>query len=142
MAADGGEPGGGGSTSTRAPLPDPDMCAWLLATSVGWRRRGSSRRSARAARPSPPTSSSGSTTQCCSTSSIASATSRRSAAAPSSKLSLFPWFDLRIGWKAEYVLPEIHGAVGAGEPAFSMNYRKLHASIDRVEAIVTQSDRY
>lgn len=59
-----------------------------------------------------------------------------------SKLSLFPGFDLRIGWKAEYVLPEIHGAVGTGEPAFSMNYGRLHASIDRVEAIVTQSDRY
>jgi hypothetical protein len=36
----------------------------------------------------------------------------------------------------------LHRAVGAGEPAFSMNYRKLHASIDGVEAIVTQSDRY
>ncbi|ONM17136.1 OBP3-responsive gene 4 [Zea mays] len=59
-----------------------------------------------------------------------------------SKLSLFPGFDLRIGWKAEYVLPEIHGAVGTGEPAFSMNYGRLHASIDRVEAIVTQSDQY
>jgi len=26
-----------------------------------------------------------------------------------SKISMFPGFDLRIGWKAEYVLPEIHG---------------------------------
>ncbi|KAI5015009.1 hypothetical protein ZWY2020_056399 [Hordeum vulgare] len=34
-----------------------------------------------------------------------------------SKLNLFPGFDLRLGWKAEYVLPEIHGAVGTGEPA-------------------------
>ncbi|CAL5016743.1 unnamed protein product [Urochloa decumbens] len=59
-----------------------------------------------------------------------------------STLSMFPGFDLRIGWKAEYVLPEIHGAVGTGEPAFSLNYGRLHASIDRVEAIVTQSDRY
>ena len=105
-----------------------------------------------------------------------------------SKLNLFPGFDLRLGWKAEYVLPEIHGyvwvntkiflrdivasrialcikslltgrfqlvdttiqlvfifalcrAVGTGEPAFSMNYGRLQASIDRVEAIVTQSDR-
>jgi hypothetical protein len=33
-------------------------------------------------------------------------------------------------------------AVGTGEPAFSMNYGRLQASIDRVEAIVTQSDRY
>ncbi|OEL28747.1 hypothetical protein BAE44_0010233 [Dichanthelium oligosanthes] len=59
-----------------------------------------------------------------------------------SKLSMFPGFDLRIGWRAEYVLPEIHGAVGTGEPAFSMNYGRLHASIDRVEAIITQSDQY
>ncbi|KAL5214295.1 hypothetical protein ABZP36_003447 [Zizania latifolia] len=59
-----------------------------------------------------------------------------------SKISMFPGFDLRIGWRAEYVLPEIHGAVGTGEPAFSMNYGRLQASIDRVEAIVTQSDRY
>lgn len=33
-------------------------------------------------------------------------------------------------------------AVGTGEPAFSMNYGRLQASIDRVEAIVTQSDRH
>uniref|UniRef100_A0A0D9W5I8 DUF7781 domain-containing protein n=1 Tax=Leersia perrieri TaxID=77586 RepID=A0A0D9W5I8_9ORYZ len=59
-----------------------------------------------------------------------------------STVSMFPGFDLRIGWKAEYVLPEIHGAVGTGEPAFSMNYGRLQASIDRVEAIVTHSDRY
>lgn len=59
-----------------------------------------------------------------------------------SKLNLFPGFDLRVGWKAEYVLPEIHGAVGTGEPAFSMNYGRLQASIDRIEAIVTQSDQY
>jgi hypothetical protein len=26
-----------------------------------------------------------------------------------SKLNVFPGFDLRLGWKAEYVLPEIHG---------------------------------
>lgn len=36
----------------------------------------------------------------------------------------------------------LYRALGTGEPAFSMNYGKLHASIDRVEAIVTQSDRY
>ncbi|ONK61170.1 uncharacterized protein A4U43_C08F26950 [Asparagus officinalis] len=51
-------------------------------------------------------------------------------------IGLFPGFDLRIGWRAEYVLPEIHGAVGTGEPVFDMNYGRLHASIDRVEAIV------
>ncbi|WOL13726.1 hypothetical protein Cni_G22504 [Canna indica] len=45
--------------------------------------------------------------------------------------------DLRIGWRAEYILPEIHGEVGTGEPMFNMNYGRLHASIDRLEAIVT-----
>ncbi|XP_072991004.1 uncharacterized protein [Typha latifolia] len=54
-------------------------------------------------------------------------------------LGLFPGFDLRIGWKAEYILPEIHGAVGTGEPIFCMNYGRLHASIDRVEAILTHA---
>ncbi|KAJ3679570.1 hypothetical protein LUZ60_017581 [Juncus effusus] len=53
------------------------------------------------------------------------------------KISFFPGFDLRIGWRAEYVLPEIHGAMGTGEPVFCMNYGKLNASIDRVEAILT-----
>lgn len=52
-------------------------------------------------------------------------------------IGLFPGFDLRIGWKAEYVLPEIHGAVGTGEPVFDMDYGRLQASIDRVEAIIT-----
>lgn len=52
-------------------------------------------------------------------------------------IGLFPGFDLRIGWRAEYVLPEIHGAVGTGEPMIDMNYGRLQASIDRVEAIVT-----
>lgn len=54
-----------------------------------------------------------------------------------SAISLFPGFDLRIGWKAEYVLPEIHGAVGTDEPMLDMNYGRLKASIDRVEAILT-----
>ncbi|CAA7400775.1 unnamed protein product [Spirodela intermedia] len=52
-------------------------------------------------------------------------------------IGLFPGFDLRIGWKAEYILPEINGSVGAGEPIFNMSYGRLHASIDKVEAILT-----
>ncbi|XP_020083370.1 uncharacterized protein LOC109706790 isoform X2 [Ananas comosus] len=54
-------------------------------------------------------------------------------------IGLFPGFDLRIGWRAEYVLPEIHGAVGTGEPVFNMTYGRLHASIDRVETILTHA---
>ncbi|CAL9772410.1 unnamed protein product [Musa acuminata subsp. burmannicoides] len=53
-------------------------------------------------------------------------------------VGLCPGVDLRIGWRAEYILPEIHGAVGTGEPMFNMNYGRLQASIDRVEAIITQ----
>ncbi|KAF3338492.1 hypothetical protein FCM35_KLT17329 [Carex littledalei] len=52
-------------------------------------------------------------------------------------ISFFPGFDLRIGWRAEYVLPDIRGGMGTGEPAFNMNYGKLNASIDRIEAILT-----
>lgn len=55
-------------------------------------------------------------------------------------LGLFPGFLLRFGWRAEYVLPEIQGAVGTGEPLFNMNSGKLQASLDRVEAILTHSD--
>ncbi|KAJ6824108.1 uncharacterized protein M6B38_129810 [Iris pallida] len=54
-------------------------------------------------------------------------------------IGLFPGFDMRIGWKAEYILPEIHGAVGTGEPVFDMNYGRLNASIDRVEVILTHA---
>ncbi|XP_077236347.1 OBP3-responsive protein 4 (ORG4) [Tasmannia lanceolata] len=54
-------------------------------------------------------------------------------------IGLFPGFDLRFGWRAEYVLPEIHGAMGTGEPIFNMNCGRLNASLDRVEAIVTHS---
>ncbi|KAJ1700095.1 hypothetical protein LUZ63_008607 [Rhynchospora breviuscula] len=53
------------------------------------------------------------------------------------KISFFPGFDLRIGWRAEYILPEIHGGMGTGEPTFNMNYGRLNASIDRIEAILT-----
>ncbi|XP_078441349.1 OBP3-responsive protein 4 (ORG4) [Wolffia australiana] len=50
---------------------------------------------------------------------------------------LFPGLDVRIGWRAEYVLPEVNGSVGAGEPIFNMSYGRLHASIDKVETIFT-----
>ncbi|ERN11267.1 hypothetical protein AMTRI_Chr04g242870 [Amborella trichopoda] len=56
-----------------------------------------------------------------------------------SSVSIFPGFDVRIGWKAEYILPEIHGSVGTGESVINMNYGRLHASLDRVEAILTHS---
>ncbi|KAJ6807202.1 uncharacterized protein M6B38_173085 [Iris pallida] len=54
-------------------------------------------------------------------------------------IGLFPGFGMRIGWKAEYILPEIHGAVGTDEPVFDMNYGRLNASIDRVEVILTHA---
>ncbi|XP_058079049.1 uncharacterized protein LOC131227296 [Magnolia sinica] len=54
-----------------------------------------------------------------------------------SSIGLFPGFDLRIGWRADYILPAINGALGTGEPVVSMNYGRLQASLDRVEAIVT-----
>ncbi|XP_058108595.1 uncharacterized protein LOC131251711 [Magnolia sinica] len=54
-------------------------------------------------------------------------------------VGLFPGFDLRFGWRAEYILPEIHGAMGTGEPMFNMNYGRLQASLDRVEAIATHT---
>ncbi|KAK1263464.1 hypothetical protein QJS04_geneDACA013482 [Acorus gramineus] len=53
--------------------------------------------------------------------------------------TLSPGFDLRFGWRAEYVLPEIHGAVGTGESLFNMSYGRLRASLDRVEAILTHT---
>ncbi|KAJ7979246.1 OBP3-responsive protein [Quillaja saponaria] len=53
---------------------------------------------------------------------------------------LFPGFDLRFGWRADYVLPEITGALGTGEQMFNMNSGRLQASLDRVEAVVTQSE--
>ncbi|KAH9609982.1 hypothetical protein KSS87_007368 [Heliosperma pusillum] len=45
--------------------------------------------------------------------------------------------DFRFGWKADYVLPEITGALGTGEPLFNMKSGRLHASLDRVETIFT-----
>ncbi|KAK4265598.1 hypothetical protein QN277_026628 [Acacia crassicarpa] len=55
-------------------------------------------------------------------------------------LGLFPGCDFRFGWRADYVLPELTGALGTGEPMFNMNSGKLQASLDRVEAILTHSD--
>ncbi|XWS26598.1 hypothetical protein CRYUN_Cryun26dG0044500 [Craigia yunnanensis] len=54
-------------------------------------------------------------------------------------LGLVPGLDFRFGWKADYVLPEITGALGTDEPLFNMNSGRLQASLDRVEAIVTHS---
>ncbi|XP_042491628.1 uncharacterized protein LOC122071337 isoform X2 [Macadamia integrifolia] len=57
-------------------------------------------------------------------------------------IGLLPGMDFRLGWKAEYVLPEIQGALGsAGEPMFNMNSGRLQASLDRVEAVFTHSTR-
>lgn len=52
-------------------------------------------------------------------------------------LPVVPGFDVRIGWNAEYVLPDIHGGLGTGEPIFGMNYGRLYGSLERVEAIFT-----
>eukprot|EP00250_Pteridium_aquilinum_P035603 c9708_g1_i1 orf=292-981(-) len=54
-------------------------------------------------------------------------------------LPVFPGFDVRIGWNAEYVLPDIHGGLGTGEPIIGMNYGRLYGSIERVEAIFTHT---
>ncbi|KAL5698364.1 hypothetical protein ACHQM5_029413 [Ranunculus cassubicifolius] len=53
------------------------------------------------------------------------------------KVGLFPGMDVRFGWRAEYVLPEVHGAVGTGEPIFNWDSGRLQASLDRVETIFT-----
>lgn len=54
-------------------------------------------------------------------------------------LGLCPGMDFRFGWRADYVFPEITGAVGTGEPLLNMNSGRLQASLDRVEAIFTHS---
>lgn len=54
-------------------------------------------------------------------------------------LPVFPGFDVRIGWNAEYVLPDIHGGLGTGEPIIGMNYGRLYGSLERVEAIFTHT---
>lgn len=56
-----------------------------------------------------------------------------------SLLPIFPGFDVRIGWNAEYVLPDIHGALGTGEPIIGMNFGRLYGSIERLEAIFTHA---
>ncbi|KAL8137408.1 hypothetical protein V2J09_003409 [Rumex salicifolius] len=53
------------------------------------------------------------------------------------KLELCPGVDLRFGWRADYVLPELTGSLGTEEPLFNMNSGSLQASLDRVEAIFT-----
>ncbi|KAK7388262.1 hypothetical protein VNO78_23073 [Psophocarpus tetragonolobus] len=55
-------------------------------------------------------------------------------------VGLFPGFDLRFGWRADYVLPEITGALGTNEPLFNMHSGRLQASLDRVEVILTHND--
>ncbi|KAM7276151.1 hypothetical protein ACFE04_018017 [Oxalis oulophora] len=55
-------------------------------------------------------------------------------------LGLFPGFDMRFGWRADYVLPEITGGLGTNEPLFNMDSGRLQASLDRVEAIITHSN--
>ncbi|KAJ7524182.1 hypothetical protein O6H91_18G080800 [Diphasiastrum complanatum] len=52
-------------------------------------------------------------------------------------IPVFPGFDVRVGWNAEYVLPDIHGSLGTGEPVIGMNLGHVSASIERVEAIFT-----
>lgn len=52
-------------------------------------------------------------------------------------VGLVPGMDLRFGWRAEYVLPEVHGAVGTDEPIFNWDSGRLQASLDRVETIFT-----
>jgi len=52
-------------------------------------------------------------------------------------LPIFPGFDVRVGWNAQYELPDMHGALGTGEPVMGMNLGHLYASIERVEAIYT-----
>ncbi|KAG5378269.1 hypothetical protein IGI04_026111 [Brassica rapa subsp. trilocularis] len=55
-------------------------------------------------------------------------------------LGLTPGVDLRFGWRADFVLPEVTGALGTEEPFFNMSSGRLEASLDRVEAILTHSE--
>ncbi|CAH9110415.1 unnamed protein product [Cuscuta epithymum] len=52
-------------------------------------------------------------------------------------LGLCPGVDFRFGWKADYALPEMTGALGTEEPLFNMSSGRLQASLDRVEMIFT-----
>ncbi|KAK4798733.1 hypothetical protein SAY86_031059 [Trapa natans] len=55
-------------------------------------------------------------------------------------VGLCPGVDFRFGWRADYILPEITGGLGSDEALFNMSSGRLQASLDRVEAIFTQSD--
>ncbi|KAG2266341.1 hypothetical protein Bca52824_073420 [Brassica carinata] len=55
-------------------------------------------------------------------------------------LGLTPGVDFRFGWRADFVLPEVTGALGTEEPLFNMSSGRLEASLDRVEAILTHSE--
>ncbi|KAG6542497.1 hypothetical protein Mapa_016187 [Marchantia paleacea] len=52
-------------------------------------------------------------------------------------LPLCPGIDFRVGWNAEYVLPDLHGALGTGDPMVGLNLGHLYASVERLEAIYT-----
>ncbi|XP_002962345.2 uncharacterized protein LOC9661781 isoform X2 [Selaginella moellendorffii] len=55
------------------------------------------------------------------------------------RLAICPGFDVRVGWNAEYVLPDVHGSMGVGEPPVGLDLGHLSASLDRVEAIFTHA---
>ncbi|CAI7750717.1 unnamed protein product [Closterium sp. NIES-53] len=55
-------------------------------------------------------------------------------------LPVCPGVDVRVGWNAEYVLPDMHGALGTGEPILGLNVGRLYASVERLEAIFTSID--
>ncbi|CAI5463981.1 unnamed protein product [Closterium sp. Yama58-4] len=55
-------------------------------------------------------------------------------------LPVCPGMDVRVGWNAEYVLPDMHGALGTGEPILGLNVGRLYASVERLEAIFTSID--
>ncbi|KAH7279570.1 hypothetical protein KP509_37G024600 [Ceratopteris richardii] len=46
-------------------------------------------------------------------------------------LPVLPGFDIRVGWSAEYELPDIHGGSRAPEPVFGINFGHLYGSIER-----------
>ncbi|KAL2645522.1 hypothetical protein R1flu_013109 [Riccia fluitans] len=54
-------------------------------------------------------------------------------------LPICPGIDFRVGWNAEYVLPDLHGALGTGDPMVGLNLGHLYASVERVEAIYTHT---
>ncbi|KAG6520583.1 uncharacterized protein LOC122051537 [Zingiber officinale] len=57
-----------------------------------------------------------------------------------SSLGLCRGVDLRIGWRADYIPPEIEGEVSTAESVLNMKHGHLHASIDRFEAIFTSTN--